>query len=512
LTDTTIDTGPGPVLSIVAPSPPTPEQEFAQLLALAGEHEAAGRLDEAEALLARMLATNPDRPRALHLLGVVAFRKGRMAEAVEHVERAVALMPNAALFHRNLCEMYRKLGRYDAALLAGLRAVELEPNDIHAQHNLGVLHYHRLEPDAAIRCAETALTLDQNMPGAHFGIAEASLLQGDFARGWEEYEWRFKLGNAPPLMPKTDLPAWDGKKLPRGETLLLIADQGYGDVIQFSRYIPWAAERCRDIAVACSRELQPVIRQYNAVGPIFDHWDEKPEFAAWLPLSGLPRLAGTRLDTIPAEIPYLRADPGKVARWAERLWALSPQGYRRIGVVWAGRPTHTNDDNRSTGLATCAPLAELPRVTLVSLQKGTAQAQIGAYWGRAPLINLGPEIHDYGDTMAILECLELLVTVDTSAGHLAGAMGKPVFIMLPYAPDWRWLLDRDDSPWYPSARLFRQSAARDWAPVIAAIVQAVERGSPDHISASVPGNPSHSMQVTRVAPGKPMPLQRNGRF
>jgi Tfp pilus assembly protein PilF len=477
------DTGPGPALTIAAPPSPTPEQEFAQLLALAAEHEAAGRLDEAEALLQRMLATNPDAHRAVHLFGIVAFRKGRMVEAVGHVERAVALMPGEGLFHRNLCEMYRKLRRYDAALLAGLRAVELDPNDIHGHHNLGVLHYHRLEPDAAIRCAETALALDRDMPGAHFGIAEASLLQGDFARGWEEYEWRFKLGNTPTLMPPTDLPAWDGKTLPHGKTLLLIADQGYGDVIQFSRYIPWAAERCRNIAVACSRELHSVIGQFKLVSHIFDHWDHKPEFAAWLPLSGLPRLAGTRLDTIPGNIPYLRADPGKVAQWAERLWALSPQGYRRIGIVWAGRPTHTNDDNRSTPLATFAPLAELPDVTLVSLQKGAAQAQIGTYWGHAPLINLGPEIHDYGDTMAIVECLELVVTVDTSVGHLAGAMGKPVFIMLPYAPDWRWLLDRSDSPWYPTARLFRQSAARDWGSVMAAISTATEQQRPKQVSA-----------------------------
>jgi tetratricopeptide (TPR) repeat protein len=475
LTDTIVTTGPGPLPAVIAPAPPTPEQEFAQLLALAGEHEAAGRLDEAEALLNRLLAGNQDRPRALHLLGIVAFRKGRMEEAVGYVERAITLMPNVALFQRNLCEMYRKLRRHDAALLAGLRAVELDPNDIHAHHNLGVLHYHRLEPREAIECAETALKLDRDMPGAHFGIAEACLLQGNFERGWEEYEWRFKLGNAAPLMPPTDRPQWDGKKLPRGQTLLLIADQGYGDVIQFSRYIPWAAEHCSDIAVACSGELHPVIRQFPGVGRIFDHWDSKPDFASWLPLSGLPRLARTRLENIPASIPYLWADRAKVASWAERLWALSPQGYRRIGIVWAGRPTHSNDDNRSTPLATFTPLAELPQVTLVSLQKGATQAQIGTYWGRAPLINLGPEIQDYGDTMAILESLELVVTVDTSVGHLAGAMGKPVWIMLPYAPDWRWLVGRDDSPWYPTARLFRQSAARDWQPVVAKIATEMAR-------------------------------------
>jgi hypothetical protein len=190
-------------------------------------------------------------------------------------------------------------------------------------------------------------------------------------------------------------------------------------------------------------------------------------------LSGLPRLAATDLQSIPAEIPYLHAGEAKFAVWAERLWALLPRGYRRIGIAWAGRPTHRNDLRRSTRLAAFAPLAALPQVALVSLQKGPAQAEIGNYWGHAPLLNLGPEIGDFADTAAIIECLELVIAVDTSVAHLAGAMGKPVWIMLPYAPDWRWLLDRIDSPWYPTARLFRQSAERRWEPVMAEIAAAL---------------------------------------
>jgi len=476
LTDTAIEPGPGPLPAASITPPPNPAEALARQLTLAGEYEAAGRLDEAEIVLNRLLAEDPDRPHALHLLGLVSYRKGRTTEAIELVRRAIALMPYAALFQRNLCEMYRKVRSYEAALLAGRRAIELDPKDPHARHNLGVVHYCRLEPDDAIACAEAAIAIDPNLPGPHFGIAEASLLKGDFARGWEEYEWRFKLGNSPPLIPNTDRPQWDGAPLPDADTLLLIADQGYGDVIQFSRYIPWAVKRCSSIAIACSRELHPAITQLHASAKIFDRWDDKPEFAAWLPLSGLPRLAATRLDTIPASVPYLRADPAKTAEWAERLATLSPEGYRRIGLVWAGRPTHTNDDNRSTALSTFAPLATLPETTLVSLQKGATQSQIGTYWGRAPLINLGPEIRDYGDTMAVVESLDLVVTVDTSVAHLAGAMGKPVWIMLPYSPDWRWLLGRTDSPWYPTARLLRQSASRDWQPVMAAIAEELSRG------------------------------------
>jgi tetratricopeptide (TPR) repeat protein len=457
-----------------APGAAAPGRErTAELLALANRHEQEGRLDEAESVLDGLLAETPQEPGALHQKGIVAFRKGRLAEGAELMEQSIALAPASALFHRNLCEVYRTLGRRDAALAIGERAVALDPADPHCHHNLGVLRYDRLEPAAAIAAAERALALDPDFPGAHFGIAEASLLRGDFARGWPEYEWRSRLAGIPPLLPPGDRPQWDGRALGPGETLLLIADQGYGDTIQFARYIPWAAARCADVAIACSSELQPVVGQLPGAGRLFDHWENAPDFAAFCALSSLPRLAGTTLETIPAPIPYLRADEGKFAAWAERLWHLLPRGYRRIGIAWAGRPTHRNDTRRSTGLATFAPLAALPEVALVSLQKGPAQGEIGGYWGRAPLLNLGPEIRDFGDTTAILECLERVVTVDTSVAHLAGAMGKPVWIMLPYAPDWRWLMEREDSPWYPSARLFRQGAERSWDPVVAAIAGAL---------------------------------------
>jgi len=450
-----------------------PTERIAALLAAASRHEEEGRLDEAEAVLDGVLAETPDEPAAVHQKAVVVFRRGHLAQAAALMERSVALLPASAPFHRNLCEVYRLLGRRDEALAVGEKAVALDPADPHCHHNLGVLHYDRLEPGAAIAAAERALALDPEFPGAHFGIAEAALLQGDFARGWEEYEWRTRLAGVPPLLPPSDRPQWDGRPLGAGETLLLIADQGYGDAIQFARYIPWAAARCHDIAVACSRELQPAVAQLPGSGRLFDDWQDAPGFAAFCPLSSLPRLAGTRLDTIPAPVPYLRADERKFADWAERLWALLPRNYRRIGIAWAGRPTHRNDPKRSIPLALLAPLAALPEVVLVSLQKGAAQAEIGAYWGRAPLVNLGPEIRDFGDTAAILECLERVVTVDTAVAHLAGAMGKPVSIMLPYAPDWRWLIERGDSPWYPSARLFRQSAERHWEPVVTAVAEAL---------------------------------------
>ena len=467
-----IGSQPGAQFPPAAAGAPSASERLARLdrlVAAATEHEKAGRLEQAETILRQVVAAAPERHGAVEILGIVNFRKGRLGEAARFMERALALAPQTALYSRNLCEIYRTLGRLDEALVAGRRAAALAPNDPHCYHNLSVLHYHRLELDDAIAAAERATALDPNFAGAHFGIAEAALLRADFARGWEEYEWRFKLGNAPPLMPPTDKPQWDGSPLPGGR-LLLVADQGYGDVIQFSRYIPWARERCAGIDVACSAEIEPIITQLVGVGGTFSHWERKPDFAAFCALSGLPRLAGTRLATIPAEgVPYLHADPARVALWQARLADLVPAGHRRIAITWAGRPTHHNDRNRSMPLATFAPLAALPRTTLLSLQKGAAQTQIGSYWGRAPLINLGPEIRDFADTMAILEGLDLVVSVDTSVVHLAGAMGRPAWVLLPHAPDWRWLLGRSDSPWYPSLRLFRQGPDRSFAPVMQSI-------------------------------------------
>jgi Flp pilus assembly protein TadD len=463
--------GPAPAVATRGNAPSSAER-IAQLMQLATEHDQAGRIDAAKGTLRMLLAEAPDHHPALHLLGIVSFKESRFDDAVRLIERSIALAPMQALYYRNICEVYRVVGRFDEALIAGHRAASLTPNDVHCHHNLGVLHYHRLELEEAIAAGERAVALDANFPGGHFGIAEASLLRGDLARGWEEYEWRTKLGNAPPLLPPTDRPHWNGSPIADG-TLLLIADQGYGDVIQFSRYIPWAATRCPSIVLACSAELYPFVRQQPGISAIFDHWERAPQFAAYCPLSGLPRLAGTRLDSIPSAIPYAQAEPGKVRHWRERLDALLPARYRRIGIVWAGRPTHHNDHNRSTTLGTFAPLGDLPEVALVSLQKGPAQAQIGHYWGRAPLINLGPELRDFGDTMGVLECLDRIVIIDTSVGHLAGAMGKEAWIMLPYAPDWRWLLDRDTSPWYPTLRLFRQGSDRSYTPIIARITDEI---------------------------------------
>jgi hypothetical protein len=435
----------------------------------ADTHEQAGRLDEAEQTLARVLYAMPDYAPALHQAGVLSYRRHQPREAIVRLERAIRLAPDVALYHRNIAEFYRIELRLDDALRHGKRAVALAPDEPNGHYNLGIVHYDRMETEAAIQCMRRALALNGALASAHFELAEALLLSGCFEEGWQEYEWRFAMPNSPRLLPSGDWPLWDGRPMPDG-TLLLIGDQGYGDTIQFSRYIADAAKCCPNLIVACSLEMRPVIIQQTGVAHCFDRWDDVPAFDAYCPLSGLPRLFGTRVDTIPAPVPYVRADARQAAQWRERLDRLVPAGYRRIGLVWAGRPAHGNDFNRSLSLPQLQALASLEGVAFISLQMGAAQAETGRYFGAAPLFNLGAEIGDFTDTMAILAGVERLVTVDTAVAHLAGAMGVPVSLLLPYAPDWRWLTTRTDTPWYPHVTLCRQDAPGQWQGAIDAML------------------------------------------
>jgi hypothetical protein len=467
-----------PVLSPRGPIPTAVPLPLGEVLRIAQEYERNGRYGEAKGLLDHVLTALPNEGGALHLAGIVAFRLGDPEKALDLMQRSLEHGIDTPLYLRNICEIYRVLGRLDEALECSRRAVMLAPSEPLCLQNKAIVHTHRLELDAALDCAGAALRIDPTMPGAHFARAEALLMRGEWAEGFEEYEWRFSIAGATPLMPMQPAgPQWNGKPLP-GQTLLLIADQGFGDVVQFCRYIPWAAGRCGRVAIVCSKEMAPLVRQVHPSADLIEHWQHCPPYAAYCALSGLPRLHGTRPDNVPAVTPYLQADPKRIVLWRERLARLVPAGYRRIGLVWAGRPAHNNDRNRSATLAAFAPLAALGGTALLSLQKGPATAQAGNYFGRAPLINIGAEIADYDDTMAVLECLDVLVTVDTSVGHLAGAMHRPAWIMLPRSPDWRWLLDRSDSPWYRSVRLFRQVQSRRWDEPVAAIAKELQQRSP----------------------------------
>ncbi len=433
--------------------------------------EQENKLAEADDLANRMLAAMPEHPHILHLAGIVAYRNGRTGQAIERMEKAEAIAPDVALYPRNMCEVYRGAGRLDDALRAGKRAVELAPNDSRAYFNLALIHYERLELDESVRLSEQAIALDPNYAEAHFERAEALLLAGKMQEGWESYEWRFKLKQAEGMLPKTDKPQWDGKPLAPGK-LLIIGDQGFGDCIQFGRLIPWAALLCPQPVLACSGELTPILRQIPGIGKIVTRWEDTGDYEAYIPLSGLPRLAGIGTDNVPPS-GYLKPAPELVREWAEKLDRLVPKGKNRIALVWAGRPTHKNDKKRTLKLAQFAPLFAREDIAIITVQKGDSIAQVGGYYGRATLVNLGPEIGDFLDTMAILQSVNRLVTIDTSVAHVAGASGVPSSLVLPFAPDWRWLLNREDSPWYPSIRIFRQQRPYDWSGVIERVAAAL---------------------------------------
>lgn len=433
--------------------------------------EQENKLGEADDLANRMLAAMPEHPHILHLAGIVAYRNGRTAQAIERMEKAEAIAPDVALYPRNMCEVYRGAGRLEDALRAGRRAVELAPNDSRAYFNLALIHYERLELDEAVSVSDKAIELDPNYPEAHFERAEALLLAGRTQEGWESYEWRFKLKQAEGMLPKADKPQWDGKPLAPGK-LLIIGDQGFGDCIQFGRLIPWAALLCPQPVLACSGELTPILRQIPGIGKIVTRWEDTGDYEAYIPLSGLPRLAGIGTDNVPPS-GYLKPAPELVREWAEKLDRLAPKGKKRIALVWAGRPTHKNDKKRTLKLTQFAPLFAREDICIVTVQKGDQISQVGGYYGRAPLVNLGPEIGDFLDTMAILQSVDRLVTIDTSVAHVAGASNVPASLVLPYAPDWRWLLNREDSPWYPSIRLFRQQRPYDWSGVIERVAAAL---------------------------------------
>jgi tetratricopeptide (TPR) repeat protein len=430
---------------------------FAQAFERALGFQQAGDWAQAEVILDQLLRDVPGQAHALYLLGLVRSGQRRFAEAAGLIEQAVAANPAEKLFLHHLQEVYRRLGRVHSALAAGQRAVAAFPGDAMLWANLAAIHRDRLEVAQAVAAAERALSLQADLPEAHMAMAETLLLAGEFERGWAAYEWRFALSGAGQLMAPTESPAWDGA--PLAGTLLLVADQGFGDVIQFARYIPVVAARCGALAIVSAAELQPLLRQIWPSLMIYDRWESGVACAAWVALSSLPRWFGM----LPAPAAYLHADPARVDVWRAQLGSAGLQ----VGIVWAGSPEHPNDRQRSTVPATFAPLAAVPGVRLVSLQRGVVPAD-------AAVFDAGSALADFADTMCLLGAIDVLITVDTAMAHLAGAMGRPVWILLPYAPDWRWLLDRSDSPWYPSARLFRQPAPGDWGAMMKAVVGALE--------------------------------------
>lgn len=314
------------------------------------------------------------------------------------------------------------------------------------------------------RIAETRAIqemLVEAVPGdlsGRFDLAETLLLLGEFDRGWREYQWRYGLTHTARLERKVQRARWDGRRI-SGQRLLIHDEQGYGDTFQFMRLVAWAKERSgAQVILEVNAETLSLAKRMSGFDEVVVRGTLPPAFDQHCEMMSLPMIMGLQLADLPGPMPYLRASARHLARWRQRLSAL-PRPL--VALVWAGRPTHTNDANRSASLATLAPLA-MAGITFVSIQKGPKAVDAATPPPGMALIDLGAEIADFDDTAAILSLVDLLISVDSSPVHLAGALGRPAWVMLPFVPDWRWLTERADSPWYPSLRLFRQSAYGDW--------------------------------------------------
>lgn len=321
------------------------------------------------------------------------------------------------------------------------------------------------------RIAETRAIqemLVEHAPGdfpTRFDLSETLLLSGEFERGWREYRYRYSLAHTVRIERKVQRPRWDGRAM-SGKTLLIHDEQGYGDTFQFVRLVPRAKEKSgARVVLEINGESLSIIRRSAGFDEIVERGSLPPAFDMHCEMMSLPMALGLRLDDLPGPMPYLSPDPRRVERWRQRLAAL-PRPL--IALVWAGRPTHSNDANRSLALAQLAPLAQAD-ASFVSIQKGPAAAQADTPPNGMKLLSLSAQIGDFEDTAAILCLADLLISVDSSPVHLAGALGRPVWVMLPKVPDWRWLLERTDTPWYPHMRLFRQDVRTDWSGVISRI-------------------------------------------
>ncbi len=448
--------------------PSTPEQTPAdaasvrEMLTSAGRMLRAGKIDEAEAVCKRINGVHPQLPGLLHLRGLICHRRGQLSEAIALVEQAVSGAPRVPLFLVSLSMLYREAEQPDAAFASAQRAAAAAPREARTHIALGLAHmeHHRMA-EAAQQFA-MAVTLDPDNAMAHLELAQVLLMQGEFRPGWLEYEWRYKVPEGASILPKFRIPQWNGMALPKGR-VLLIGDQGYGDSIQFARFIPAVAGLCGEVLLGCSADLKGLLSAIPGVAHAFDRWQDLPAAQCYCSLSGLPRLLGTTLDSIPNSVPYLVPAPEAVERWSRKL-----QKHKQdllVGFAWSGRASHPNDRRRSVPFADLAAALEVDGITAAALHKpspsGKAETRAA---GR--MLDFSEELTDFTETAGLVRNLDLVITVDTSVAHLAGALGKPVWIMLPWVPDWRWMLEREDSPWYPTARLFRQGPARSWSEVV----------------------------------------------
>ncbi len=438
---------------------------------LTGALRARSLLDEAQACCERALALMPDRIESHIGLGAVLQDRGRREDALSCYERALALAPGHPAVCNNFGVLLVQLDRPAEAIAHYQRALATQPDQAETHNNLGIALEYLGRYSEALACYERALALKPDYADAHFNRAHALLITGNFEEGWREYEWRFAVAKHERNFGQ---PLWSGEPLD-AQTILIQSEQGFGDTLQFVRYIPMVAERGGRVVIEVPQPLVRLIHNVPGITEIIAAGDPLPRFDWHCPLLSLPRVFKTGIANIPAPVPYLAADAERIAAWRERL----PNAGLRIGISWQGNPSAAADWARSVPLRYSAPIAALPGVRLVSLQKHDGVEQLELLPSGMQVETLGPDL-DAGpdaflDTAAVMMSLDLVISCDTAIAHLAGALGRPVWLLLPHNPDWRWLAGREDTPWYPTARLFRQTQPGDWSGVIAKVAEAIAK-------------------------------------
>ena len=437
-------------------------------------HHQAGRLRDAARLYQSVLKAHPRNADALHLLGLIAHQDGQHARARTLLARALKERPNDPRFLNVLAGILRAEGRLEEAAAKLRQALTHSPTDATVLTNLGLILQDLGDSAAALSVYEQALALEPDQPDARANRAIVLLQQGHFEEGWWEYEWRWRVpGFTTPARPFA-APAWDGTPLGK-RTLFVHAEQGLGSAIQFVRYVPLVAAQGGRVVLECQPPLKRLFAgalapPHGPVAEVVTKGDALPPFDVHAPLMSLPHLLGTTLATVPAEVPYLTAPADACARWAERL-ASTPRP--RVGLAWAGNPNHSNDRNRSLAATGLAPLVHARTASFFSLQVGQAEG-IGAF-PAGTVTDLGPELTDFAETAAVISGLDLVISVDTAVAHLAGALAKPCWLLLPQPAEWRWLEGCEDSPWYPTFRLFRQRVRGDWTDLVARVTAALHQ-------------------------------------
>jgi FKBP-type peptidyl-prolyl cis-trans isomerase 2 len=421
-----------------------------------------GQIDEAISYYQKAVGQNPNHTGAYYNLGVAFQEKGLIDQAILYYEIAIGFNQEFTEAHHNLGVAFNEKGKFDEALSCFQRVLQLKPDHAGAYYSLGNTLVAKGQFNDAMQSYKKAIEINPGHADAQWSLGLINLRLGNFEEGWKGYEWRWELKD---VMPKRDFsqPLWDGHDI-SGRTILLHAEQGFGDTLQFIRYAPLVAQRGAKIVVECQKELVSLLKDTDGVSRVIARGEELPDFEVHCPLLSLPLVFGTKLKTIPAKIPYVNTDPALVRKWRSKI--EQDKSAVKVGLVWAGNPKLKFGHSRSCPIGTFSKLAQRSDVVFYSLQKGEAEGQAKNPPEGIKLIDTSEEIHDFSDTAAIIKNLDLVISIDTSAAHLAGSLGKPVWVLLPFVPDWRWMTTREDSPWYPTMRLFRQPAAGDWESVI----------------------------------------------